>query len=161
MTMQDLGGIGEFIGAIAVVLSLLYLAVQIRQNTRSVRAASNLSYARLSHDFSALLASDEKIARLYRLGLEDLTQLTEDQHVQFDALLVTLFRSWQYVYQQYSESLLAEDEWQAASRNLLWIIRQPGAEDWWKDRQAMFTDPFRCFLGERGRTGQGRPDDAA
>jgi hypothetical protein len=38
MTLQDLGGLGELIGAVAVVLSLAYLAVQVRQNTRALNA---------------------------------------------------------------------------------------------------------------------------
>ena len=39
-TLQDLGSLGEFVGAIGVVVSLVYLAQQMRQNTTSVRAAS-------------------------------------------------------------------------------------------------------------------------
>ena len=34
MTLEDLGNLGEFVGAIGVVVSLVYLALQIRQNTR-------------------------------------------------------------------------------------------------------------------------------
>ena len=40
VTLQDLGNIGEFIGAIAVVISLVYLAAQIRQNTRALHSSS-------------------------------------------------------------------------------------------------------------------------
>ena len=36
MSLEDLGNIGEFVAAVAVVVSLIYLAVQIRQNTRQV-----------------------------------------------------------------------------------------------------------------------------
>ena len=35
-----LGNSGEFVGAIAIVVTLIYLAVQIRQNTSAVRASS-------------------------------------------------------------------------------------------------------------------------
>ena len=38
MTIQDLGSIGEFVGAVATVGTLLYLAAQIRANTRAVQA---------------------------------------------------------------------------------------------------------------------------
>jgi len=40
MSLEDLGNIGEFVAAVSVVVSLIYLAVQIRQNTRSVRAST-------------------------------------------------------------------------------------------------------------------------
>jgi hypothetical protein len=41
MTFQDLGGIGELIGGIGVIATLLYLAAQIRANTRSVRVSNH------------------------------------------------------------------------------------------------------------------------
>jgi len=40
LTLQDLGNLGELISAIAVVISLVYLAAQIRQNTKSVRTST-------------------------------------------------------------------------------------------------------------------------
>ena len=39
-TLQDLGSLGEFVGALGVVISLIYLARQMRLNTTSIRAAS-------------------------------------------------------------------------------------------------------------------------
>ena len=41
MTIQDIGSIGELIAAIATVGTLIYLAVQIRQNTKSIRASTH------------------------------------------------------------------------------------------------------------------------
>lgn len=38
MTLEDLGNLGEFLGAIGVIVTLVYLAVQVRQNTRMMRA---------------------------------------------------------------------------------------------------------------------------
>ena len=46
MTIQDLGAIAEIIGAMAVVASLVYLAIQIRQNTEQI--ARNVEASRLS-----------------------------------------------------------------------------------------------------------------
>ena len=40
LSLEDLGNIGEFVSAVAVVVSLLYLAMQIRQNTKSVQTSA-------------------------------------------------------------------------------------------------------------------------
>jgi hypothetical protein len=45
MTITQLGALGEFIGSIAVLLTLIYLAVQIRQNTRSLDENRSLAMA--------------------------------------------------------------------------------------------------------------------
>ena len=72
-----------------------------------------------SQNFSAMLITDEKVARLYRLGLKDSSQFGEDQAVQFDALMITVFRDFQNTFQQYRISQLDEDEWEVFARNIL------------------------------------------
>ena len=67
MTLEDLGNIGEFVGAIAVVMSLLYLAIQIRQNTKTVRTSTYQSVLESSHRVNEYLADPQR-ERLYRMG---------------------------------------------------------------------------------------------
>ena len=69
MLLDDLGNVGEFLGSIAVVVSLLYLAVQIRQNTRSVRAAVYQEFTRESSQLAYLLVTDELAGRAFMVGL--------------------------------------------------------------------------------------------
>ena len=45
MSIMELGALGEFVGAIAVVVTLAYLAVQIRQNTRAMEESRRLALA--------------------------------------------------------------------------------------------------------------------
>ncbi len=45
MSIMELGALGEFVGAIAVVATLVYLAIQIRQNTRAMEESKRLALA--------------------------------------------------------------------------------------------------------------------
>ncbi len=76
---QLLGNYGEFVGAIAIVVTLIYLAVQIRQNTASSQAASRDSMARLTYDFTMRIASDDSMASLFRRGQNDPNSLDDDE----------------------------------------------------------------------------------
>jgi hypothetical protein len=62
MTLEQLGSISEAVGAIAVVVSLLFLGIELRRNTRSVRAASaydsDAAYAAINRE----MAADENYA---------------------------------------------------------------------------------------------------
>ena len=59
MTIMELGALGEFVGAFAVVATLIYLAVQIRQNTQHVHMQLMSETMRLSHEQeSALMGGD-------------------------------------------------------------------------------------------------------
>ena len=98
MTLQDLGNIGEFVGAIGVVASLIYLALQIRQNsyqinqnTNSVLGSVELENARLASDWLVTIAQNPQLGRVWSLGLSDPTKLTEDEAVQFAMLMGSAF----------------------------------------------------------------------
>ena len=52
MNWDAIGAVGELIGAIAVVITLVYLAIQIRQNTKTVRASTYQSVAEALADGS-------------------------------------------------------------------------------------------------------------
>lgn len=47
MTLEDLGNLKDFIGELLVAISLIYLAMQVRQNTKSLRAARHIEENKL------------------------------------------------------------------------------------------------------------------
>jgi len=151
VTLQELGSLGEFLGSVGVIVSLIYLAVQIRQNTRSVRAATQQSFVDVNASFAGLLLNNDHMAHVYRVGIADQDELTEDQRVQFDMLMVTYFRNMQNLFQQRERGMLEEDVWEGSRRHMLWYIRQPGVFTWWQARRPMFSDRFRAFLESGGQ----------
>ena len=85
MTLEDLGNLGEFIGAIAVVASLVYLAIQIRQNTARIRENSHVSRLLLQENFVSgqeslfrSLLTSEEMYRIWRLGSTTTEELSPD-----------------------------------------------------------------------------------
>ena len=85
MGLNDLANIGQVIGAIAVVISLIYVALQIRQNTNAVRSAT----AQTVHEHFAkwyhLVAADDELAQIVANGLRDYGSLSEKERVRFIA----------------------------------------------------------------------------
>ncbi len=94
MTLEDLGNLGEIIGAIAVVVSLIYLAIQIRQNTAQIRESSHISRLLLQENFVSgqeeLIRSfleNEEMFRVWRLGSTTTGELSGDDKERFGLLL--------------------------------------------------------------------------
>ena len=79
MTLQDLGSIGEFVGGAVVVLSLVYLPLQIRQNTRSLRAAAYQEAARSANEWSSLLVRNAELNGLFSKGISDYSSLSVEE----------------------------------------------------------------------------------
>lgn len=84
MTLQDLGALGEIIGAVAVVLSLLYVAAQIRQNTRSLRSATSFAVNQALAELNGRwVANTDGFTDLWLRGCADLDSLDPTERERF------------------------------------------------------------------------------
>jgi len=70
MSLQDLGSLGEFIGGIAVLVTLIYLAVQLRQGNQLNRSASTRTFMNEYND-SLAQVMEPGFAELLRRGSKD------------------------------------------------------------------------------------------
>ena len=69
MTWEAIGALGEIIGAIAVVITLLYLASQTRQNTRATHASATASTASEMETNLLAIANDAYLAEAYKKAI--------------------------------------------------------------------------------------------
>jgi len=138
MNWEAIGTAAEVVGAAAVVLSLVYLAVQIRQNTRQVEEQGRaLRFSALGvlfdnwRNFRANIIADPKTANVWRRGNENPGQLDEDEKVIFDLLMVDLMwgfaANWMVGVDDGLGSYLRDD----IADNLL-IYDSPGFRKWWQ-----------------------------
>ena len=84
MSLQDLGALGELVGAVAVVLTLLYVAAQIRQNTRSLRSATSFAVNQALAEINGRWVSNpDGFTDLWLRGCADLDSLTPLERERF------------------------------------------------------------------------------
>src|SRR5206468_7140637 len=85
MTLNDLANLGQIIGALAVVISLFYVAHSIRQNTNAVRSATAQTVHEHFANWYHLIAADAELAQVAANGLRDYGSLSEQERVRFVA----------------------------------------------------------------------------
>lgn len=134
MTISDLGSLGEFLGAIAVFTTLLFLAMQIRHANRTADDSAVVARSQSMREILLLLGRDEELAGLYQRGLA----MTEAEMLRaYDAgdvdamrfgnlvlsALVTLQSSW---LTDRSEKGL-----RLTHSRLRWQFEQPGVRAIW------------------------------
>ena len=132
MSLEDLGNIGEFVAAVAVVVSLIYLAVQIRQNTRSVRMASHHAVMSEFRTNIRVLTQDPELASAYQVGLEHPDQLSETDRARFGPVLASSVQIYEELYAHYRAGLIERDLWESRERNLFYLMSLPGPLAWWR-----------------------------
>ena len=157
MSLQDLGNIGEFLAAVAVLVSLVYLAVQIRQNTRSVRMASQHAICTSLHELSQAMVYEPSLPELLRVGGLDLNSLGDDDRMRFETIVSWLFRMYEEIYTYHQQGHIESNFWTARSENMLAYISIPGVRQWWDTLQLtfprtgaeQFSQEFREYMAKK------------
>ena len=147
MTLQELGNLGEFIGAIAVIASLAYVALQIRQNTRSLRTASFQALMQSSISENRLFAQDPAVAELYLRGLESYEALDPVEQLRFSRLLYNLIWHFEITLSLHGEGVSTDTRLEAQLAHVLEQLERPGAAKWWEG--AGIDPAVRTFIDAR------------
>jgi len=142
MTLADLGNLGEFVGAIGVVGSLLYLATQIRQNSKLLRATAVQSAASNSAVSLSSIAQDLSTAAVLVKGLGDFRSLSGEEAAQCSALLYLVFNEIQSSYSLHCEKVIPDGLWQSKIAVAQFYLRTPGVREWWKAGRELMDRDF-------------------
>ena len=130
MEWSILGSVGEFVGGIAVVISLIYVGLQIRQSSNSVRAASQIAIKQLSTEITNQLVAPD-MARIYVQGLKDSSSLSPEDRVRFHSLMISLFGVYEAAYFQIYFGTIPRELQDASAGQVQFHLRQPGVKQWW------------------------------
>ena len=131
MTLSDLGNLGDFLGGIGVVLTLVYLASQIRQNTRVARIASLQQWVTTVATVNAAISQSSEFSRIYRAGTED----------------AQLFNTYESLFFQAEQGAIDQLFFEAKMETMRATLAQPGIRGWWDKFAAGNLDPrFREFV---------------
>jgi|GEM_PF-3185577 len=124
--LNDLADIGQVIDAIAVVISLIYVALPIRQNANAVRAAT----AQFVHEHFAswyhLLAADGELSRVVIAGLKDYGSLSEKDKARFVATFMAFLSYSQNAFLKWRQGLLAPSLWMGWEQLIMNLTGAPG-----------------------------------
>jgi hypothetical protein len=153
ITLQDLGNLGEILAAVGMVVSVLYLAIQVRQNTRSVRASTYQAFSESFRDFRTLLIGDERLGALWGKGLRSRSELSMSERAQFDALLMNFLRGVEVSFYQETQGLLDAAFYKGWLDEAVAIWRQPGPREWWSENSRFFNSEFRAVWERRLTSG--------
>lgn len=156
MTIQDLGALGDMIGGVAVVASLIYLAIQIRQNThqisQNVEATRFAAFERnieSANRMRELLILHPDLAELYLRGMKDFDSLDGGDRFRFDMLMRNVLIAFQgaFLRQRWFDS--DPLRFAGAGKLLDSILTSPGTRAWLEQGEFDWRPEFRDFVDER------------
>ena len=143
MNWEAIGAIGEIVGATAVVATLVYLAVQIRNSTRIARSATRQSIAETAMAMGTDLVADRDLATALLADLKN-QEVDEVDWTRLMARNYVGMRHYENIHYQYLSGMLEEDEWQGFRRNLKSILKWRSMREYWRNESQYFSDAFRA-----------------
>ncbi len=153
MTLQDWGAVGELVGGVAVIFTLVYLAVQIRQNTTSLRETT----ARQTLDANVRLAlapvEHHELSETLIRGFEGLDKLDPAEGLRLHLYLMAAFLHYQDTYSHSTRSLIERHLWVAHETHLIELLTTPGLSEWWSQNRHRFSSEFVSFVEARRSSG--------
>ena len=138
-----IGALGEVAGAFAVVVTLFYLARQIRNSARQDR---RVQYAQLNRDFLQLsnaIAHDESFADVFFRGALDSSSLSPSELGRFNSGVVMMFRALEALFHYHREGGI--DDWGADSyrASMIDLMGLPGFRQYWTNRRHWYSSEFQ------------------
>lgn len=146
VTLQTMSQLGEFVGGIGVIFTLIYLAIQVRSNTASQRADMT---ARLLERFSAqqhTFGFDEQANHFFMRSVTDPTSLTMEERSRFQWVMTEFLSSMEFLMQQYEIGNIDEAVWNRWKQTLDFWLSFPGVKIYWACRATPYTERFTSHV---------------
>ena len=138
MSIQDLGAIGELLAAIATLITLVYLALQIKQNTKAVQNSVADSCLSSAQTAVSSISNSPDNAYVWAMGASNYDALSENEKVQYRLKMIELVNTSDLMYWNYRQGTLDEEIWaRQETWTAGWLAHSNGLELW---------DTYKAFV---------------
>jgi len=145
MSLTDLANASQIVASVAVVASLIYLAVQVGQTERNQRAMIQQGRADRASSGALSLASPE-MAAVFRKGMTGDPDLSRDEFDQLLMMCRALLLSGEDSFLQHKAGLLDQRAFDSYVAGARVYLAAPGLRAVWKLTSAQYCTEFREFV---------------
>jgi hypothetical protein len=147
MTLEETYLYAEIISAAAVVASLIYLGIQIKQSRiQSENEAMDLITSRRS-DFIEIIATDSELSYIIAKGLSSRKNLTPNEYFRFISYLYTVFVGLELGFDKWNRNRVNKEMWKAWEEVIHWWLQFPSVQYWWKSNVLNgYTSTFNKYV---------------
>lgn len=146
MDLDTLSKLGEFVGGVVVVVSLLYLAIQAKQSSQQQRSENFGRIVDRVSDILSLIAKDPELNYLFITGTIGLDNLSANDRLRFSWLANMVFSTYEFIFQQHNAKVLPNFVWDRYRQHVDFWTSFPGVREWWKANPGAFTSEFADLI---------------
>jgi len=149
LTLDKWALIAEIVGGLAIVLSLIFVGLEIRENTRVTMLTSDRAVDQQNLALNLSVASSADFADLLVRGEADRSNLTEAERARFDNYCLSRFGAYENVVANFSGGLVPEEEYDIWGEHFRYRFDKPGYRQFWLDYRTRYFPVFRAWADEQ------------
>ena len=141
--------LAEVVGAIGVIISVIYLAVQVGASTTEMQAQTQYNALRLAQQSVEMQIVNTDLGELVTRGSRSADGLSAAEWERLAGYYFLMFNAWEYTYLLSRSDTVSPDFWQAHDGYMRSeILRKPTMKKFWTEWQSSYSDVFRGYADE-------------
>ena len=149
LTLSEMGEIAEVIAAVAIVISLIFVGLEIRENTRVTILTSDRAIDQQNLALNLSITNSADFADIIVRGEVDRSSLSDAERARFDNYNFSRFGAYENVIANYGDDLMPEEEYQVWSEHFQYRFGKPGYRDFWLEYRSGYFPNFRVWADEQ------------
>jgi len=148
LKLSKLASIAEIIGAFAVVISLIYVGVQVRDSASAVRSAAANDANVAMQSWYLQIGSDQQTSNLWWRAITSEEALSDEEEFQFIMMTHAAFLGFQNSYLLAEEGTIDPELREAITSAILGVKHLPGMIRYWRQRKSYLHADFAVYVDE-------------
>lgn len=149
MNWDAIGAVGEMIGAAAVVISVIYLATQIRKQTQEGRLAATRELASQTQGLIDHMIARPKLAANYLKAVQRFDELPNEERFWASMYFMRMFRVMEQQLLHSNHSSIEHEYFESVEKTIEEMLSLPGVQQWWNKNDYMFSSLMRDYVKPR------------
>ena len=146
MTLLEWGALGELIGGIAIIVSLIYISLQIKQNAFALKSSTAHTTLEDLADVYLFPAQNSEIADIFFRGLQDINALEGAERLRLYGYFHKFFRTIQNTHYQFTLGALEPEQFKGITEQFIFITMMPGGQAYWQERKSWYSEDFQAYV---------------
>lgn len=148
MSLEDFYFIAEIIAAFAMIASLLFVGIQVRQNTAATQISNSQASLHAWTNLTSSMANDEGLSQIYATRRTLAGSPVDSDELRMGMWVTAHVKATEWNYLQWLEGNLSDDLWFGYRGALAyqWKITPDFMRHWETAGQELYSDPFRTFV---------------
>ena len=147
MNWDALGAIGELLGSVLVLITLIYLAIQTRSINKQAKAEARYAFVDAVAEINMSIAANSANSSVWRRGLTSADELDPDEQMQFFMFMGQYANLWSVMHQLHLDGVLPDTQWIIVRNDIRGILGSAGGRAFWTGGGSeAFDSAFSSFV---------------